>query len=278
MSGPEDTAAILERQGHVLERMSRLASSPPQSLVLEGGLAPEREALALHWAMLLNCTGPDAPCKSCKECRQIMDRAFSDLLLFGEEGSVKVEDVREARPVWGQPPNGDGCRVSIFMGAENLNVNSANSLLKSLEEPRPGNVFVLLAPQRERLLETLVSRSFVLTLAWPSPDVSDPEAEEWLSAMLRFWQSGQGWFERTSIKGGVDKDKALRVIIGCQRELRKAMINDDPAGLSLELSNRLGPLGLRRFDLALSLAQEALNLPTPVNPALVLDWMATRMR
>ncbi|MDD4951622.1 MAG: DNA polymerase III subunit delta' [Desulfovibrionaceae bacterium] len=263
-------------QGRLLERLAVLSQSPPQSLVLEGGDAESRLAAAMHWAMLLNCGAQRRPCLSCRSCRQIADRVFRDLLVF--EGAVGVDTVRETRGVWGQPPSGPGCRVTVFSQAQDLNAHSANALLKSLEEPRPGNVFVLLAPQRERLLETLVSRSFVLTLAWPdSAGREDPEAEDWTSALIGFWRTGQGWFERTSVKGGVDRDLALGVVLSCQRRLVRALCGpaaDQPPGLYGLFDAR----GLRRLDLMLTEAQEALNIqPAPVNPALVLDWLAAGM-
>jgi DNA polymerase-3 subunit delta' len=40
---------------------------------------------------------------------------------------------------------------------------------------------------------------------------------------------------------------------------------------------KLTPGRLKRLDLALAHAQDALSLPTPVNPALVLDWLATHV-
>lgn len=275
----------IERQQAVLARLKRLAATPPQSLVLEGGLASEREALALHWACLLNCesrgTGA-APCGSCPACRQIRLKAFGDLIVvdenfFGEGSSVAVEAVREVMPVWGQPPRGDGARVTVFPEAQDLNPFVANTLLKTLEEPRPGNVFVLLAPQRERLLPTLVSRSFVLTLAWPDRPGLDPEEAEWIEALLHFWRTGQGWFERTLQKGRVDKALAHKVLLGCQRALALALAQGAGPDLPGRLAEHLCPSGLRRLDQALCLAQDALTTqPAAVNPALVLDWLATQ--
>ena len=198
---------------------------------------------------------------------------------FGEGSSVAVDAVREVMPVWGQPPRGEGVRVTVFPEAQDLNPFVANTLLKTLEEPRPGNVFVLLAPQRERLLPTLVSRSFVLTLAWPDRLAPDAEEAEWIEALLCFWRTGQGWFERTLHKGRVDKALAHKVLLGCQRTLALALAAPPDQNLPCRLAALLGPAGLRRLGQALDLAQDALTTqPAPVNPALVLDWLATQAR
>ena len=196
MSLNADPLAALAGQEHAVRRLNAIAHDPPQSMVIEGGDADGRLALALYWAMRLNCETGGEPCGQCAPCRQIADFAFNDLLFFdGREGLIKVQSVRDQRGTWGQPPHGDGFRVTIFAEAQMFMTESANALLKSLEEPRPGNVFVLCAPQRERLLETLVSRSWVVTMAWPDVRANDPEIAGWTRALAECWRSGRGWFD-----------------------------------------------------------------------------------
>jgi len=273
-----DPLAALIGQEHAVKRLNAIAHDPPQSIVIEGGDADTRVALALYWAMRLNCVSGAIPCGQCPACKQITDLAFNDLLFFdGREGLIKVASVRDQRGTWGQPPNGDGYRVSIFSEAQMFMTEAANALLKSLEEPRPGNVFVLAAPQRERLLETLVSRSWVVTLAWPDVRENSPEITEWTSALVNFWGCGRGWFERTSSKGAVDKRLAMQVVLGMQRELREALSGSCGTQLSANLAQSHDLKALRRIGLALEQAQDALNTQVPVNPAMVLDWVATRM-
>lgn len=268
--------------GQVLARLRILARRPPQSLVMEGGGATDREAASRAWARTLNC--PQGGCGGCGVCRQIDERAFRDLIVvdraFFEDAKKEnlsgPEAMRRLLPVWGQPPHGAGHRVTIFSDAHELHPAVANLLLKTLEEPRPGNVFVLLAPQRERLLQTLVSRSFVLTLPWPVAKAPEADAAEWIAALLRFWDSGQGWFERTGSKGAADRALASRILSGLAGELALALaLSPDAQGSpTARRLARLGPAGLRRLDLVLATAQEALTQPTaPV--ALVLDWVAT---
>lgn len=273
-----DPLAALRGQEHAVKRVNAIAADPPQSIVIEGGDADSRVALALYWAMRLNCETGSVPCGQCASCRRIADLAFNDLLFFdGREGLIKVDSVREKRSTWGQPPHGDGYRVTIFAEAQMFMTEAANALLKSLEEPRPGNVFVLAAPQRERLLETLVSRSWVVTLAWPDVRENSPEVVEWTTAMADFWQTRRGWFGRTSARGAVDRNLAMAVVLGMQRELREALSGSCGTPLSSKLAGTYGPQGLRRLGLVLEQAQDALNTQVPVNPAMVLDWVATRM-
>lgn len=281
-SGPPPLAPLPAVEAPVLSRLALLAARPPQSLVLEGGRAPEREAAALAWAKAVNC--PERGCGECQACRQIDARAFRDLIVVDREffeeakreGKSGPDKVRELLPVWGQPAHGAGFRVTLFPEAHDLHVSVANLLLKTLEEPRPGNLFVLMAPQRERLLQTLVSRSFVLSLPWPEATPPAPDAAEWIAALLRFLETGQGWFERTGTKGAADRALGLRIVSGLQREIILALSGRGGESATAKRLSRLGPAGLRRMDLALAEAQEALNQPTaPV--ALVLDWLATAL-
>ncbi|EGJ48759.1 DNA polymerase III, delta prime subunit [Desulfocurvibacter africanus] len=292
-----DPLTIPARQERVRAFLDRLGATPPQVLLLEGGHDPEREALALYWACLLNCARSLAcksdqpvqtallapagqpkvePCGACPECVQILEQVHRDLVFIdGRTESIKIDMVRELRSLMGEPPRGQGKRVIVLFEAQALQPEAANFLLKSMEEPRPGNVFVLTAPQRERLLPTLVSRSFVLTLAWPEvweaePVVGEGEnASEWAGAMGEFWRTGRGWFERASDKGRLDAPLAARVLVECQRALAGALSGREEFGQSLR---GLGPESLRRLDAALDMAQECLEYR--VNPALTLDWLA----
>ncbi len=320
-----DISAILTRQHLVLARLHALAENPPQSLVLEGGTEEERKTVALWWAALLNCkSSAQTPCLSCTQCRQIFDNTFSDLIIMDEayyqEGRshLSVDAVRAIIPVWGQAPTGEGYRVTIFPKITDLSNSVSNTLLKSFEEPRPGNVFVLLSPQRERLLPTLISRSWVMTLAWPESAESTPEAIELAKALVGFWANRQSWFEQTQEK--IPVALALGMVNYLMGQVRDAMTGktatstiangevatDDvttgdvttgdiatgevatgkvitgkaSAGkVATELAQIFDAKGLRQVDLALTQAQEALSLsPSPVNPALVLDWVASAVK
>lgn len=268
---------IPEHQDRIKALMDRLADEPPQVLLLEGGTVDEREALALYWAARLNCSCADGACGGCVACVQVRDKVHTDLRICdGREAKIKIEEIRELKPLFGQPPRGDGKRVVIFNEAQELTQQAANALLKSLEEPSRGTVFVLLAPQREWLLPTLVSRSWVLTLAWPEEAAIAEDIRQWQGALMEFWRTGRGWFKRTSAKGAVDKELAMGVVLACQHELVRTMTGAHGSDMSDSFA-KVRPAALKKIDLALAHAQDALSIPTPVNPALVLDWLATRV-
>jgi DNA polymerase III subunit delta' len=266
------------RQAHVLAALEALAPAPPQALILEGGTAAERAAVALWLTARLNCGEAGAPCGGCPTCRQITDKVFLDMQYFdGGVESLKVDAMREVRKLVGEPPRGEGTRVIVLAEAQALTDEAANALLKAMEEPRPGNLFLLLAPQRERLFATLVSRSWVLTLAWPDTVLPAPAGGEddpgpILDALHDFWRTGRGWF--TGTKSRPSRAMAERVLTELSRELAAALAGRTETWLAATLVDCRDPDVPRRLDLLLSECQEALILN--VNPAITLDRLATQ--
>ena len=94
--------------------------------------------------------------------RHVEDRAHPDIhWLFPEKKSriISVEAVHErlVGPAL-ETPYLDGWKAGVVMGAECFNPASANAFLKTLEEPPPKTLFLLLTAAPERLLPTIVSR------------------------------------------------------------------------------------------------------------------------
>ena len=289
------------RMTGIRKAMQTLAAETPQSLLLEGGASSERAAAALYWAALLNCTNIGAntganatagPCLDCPGCTQISTRLHRDLFFFdGEAGSIKIDEIREMRSQLGEDPREGKMRVVVLFEGQALGEAAANALLKSLEEPRQGSVFVLTAPQRERLLPTLVSRSWVLTLPWPQSgefsQLGDEElgqVSEWARALLNFAATGRGWMERTGRRGAMDARLCMQLLLYCQNALKDALGTDDSgpdfeqgAGLTplAEAFCRLSPQGRHILSELLAECQDSLFYT--VNPVLLADWLATRI-
>ncbi|MFN3522891.1 MAG: DNA polymerase III subunit delta' [Phenylobacterium sp.] len=98
-------------------------------------------------------------------CRQIIARSHPDLMVLeriGEDGKArKVIPVDEARGLsefFSKSPAVAAHRVAIIDAADDLNVNAANAVLKTLEEPPPRGVLLLISHSPGRLLPTIRSR------------------------------------------------------------------------------------------------------------------------
>jgi DNA polymerase-3 subunit delta' len=79
--------------------------------------------------------------------------------------AIPVDEVRRLKAFLGRTSDEDAWRVVIVDRAEELNVSAANALLKSLEEPPPRTVFLLVSSAPGRLLVTIRSRVRTLALA-----------------------------------------------------------------------------------------------------------------
>jgi DNA polymerase III subunit delta' len=264
----EDLEKSLLEQAQVRASLSALADCPhpPSVLLLEGGTALQRLAAALYWAAGMNCREHPKPCMSCRLCGQVLQVVHQDVILLdGGKETIKIDPVRDVRSVFGQAPKGEGRRVVILAESQEMTTEAANCLLKSMEEPGPFNLFVLTAPQREMLLPTLVSRSWVVTLGWPGPAVS-AAGDEAAEAMMRFAESGRGWFRRTAGKGSVDARLVAETVAALQRRWIDFLAGRAAATASADKGRILRSLPL------IDRVQE--GLAAGVNPALCLDWLA----
>lgn len=143
----------------------------PPSLLFAGPSGVGKFETALAVAQTLNCTNPrEAPadgadltrdaCGACSACRRIARRIHPDVLVIepGEQGSIRIEPVRDAVERCGYRPFEGRRRVVILDEADALVVPAQHALLKTLEEPPSGTVFVLVSPMPDALLATVRSR------------------------------------------------------------------------------------------------------------------------
>lgn len=174
--------AFREIVGHrwLLSLLSRAIAreSLTPSLILSGPEGVGKRLTAIAVAQTLNCAsrttidaGPSTPldagrstlddaCGVCPACRRIVRGVHGDVQIIepGETGSIKIEQVRDAidRAVY-RPFEGRR-RVTIIDQADALMPAAQNALLKTLEEPLPASVFILVTSRPDALLPTVRSR------------------------------------------------------------------------------------------------------------------------
>ena len=138
----------------------------PHALLIEAGFAVGREAaLSIAKAALCGNAGGGVPCGLCSDCRKADAGIHPDLAIIEGEKQISVETIRDllVRTIHLRP-NESEARVYIVDASNGMTLQAQNALLKSLEEP-PANVFILLvASNREGLLETVLSRCAVVSL------------------------------------------------------------------------------------------------------------------
>src|SRR6516225_9962915 len=173
--------AFRQITGHrpVLELLTRAVSrgSVPPTLIFSGPAGVGKRLAAVALAQALNCEerlGTDA-CGKCSACTRIARGIHSDVLIIepGETGSIKVDQIREAIDRAAYRPFEGRRRIVIVDGADALVVEAQNALLKTLEEPPPSSVFVLVTSRPDLLLPTVLSRGHRLRFgALPESDVA----------------------------------------------------------------------------------------------------------
>ncbi|MCR5260045.1 MAG: DNA polymerase III subunit delta' [Desulfovibrio sp.] len=268
---------------HVRDRLDSLGAAPPQVLLLEGGTEAQRLDAALYWACRANC--PDAerdgsPCLNCPTCRQMAAWENLDLSAYDgrisntqdqtEPGPIRaltIENVRELKSKLKDPPHAR-FRVTLLMGIENKRVEAANALLKALEEPSKNNLFVLLCPQRQQLLPTLVSRSLCLTLPWPDPEAVAPELLELQTEIAQFLETGREFFNKTGSKS-FDQGQAFSAVMAVHKSLIRTLAGTAGGSPLDQTLARLSPGGLMQLGRWIGEANQALQ--AQVTPARVTE-------
>ena len=156
--------AIYERFGYQVAR-ARAATQALSGTYVFAGPRYSGKAEAADWlAAALLCVDTEGanPCYNCANCHQAASGNHPDLLYLEkleDKRNISIEQVREFISRLTRGAFIGRQQVAIIRGAEFLNDEGANSLLKTLEEPTRGTVIILLTEEPDRLLATIMSRS-----------------------------------------------------------------------------------------------------------------------
>ena len=172
---------IVELLGRSIARQSL-----PPSLIFGGPSGAGKRATATAVAQAVNCLSPMAlpdgngvdACGRCAACTRVARGVHPDVLSVepGESGSIKIEQVRDAIERSGYRPFEGRRRVVIVDQADALVVAAQHALLKTLEEPPPSSIFILVTPRPDVLLPTVRSRCIRLWFAEGTTTEVDAEA------------------------------------------------------------------------------------------------------
>ncbi len=266
--------------------LAALRGRVPHALLLFGPRGIGKRQLAMAWAAAQLCESPQADghaCGRCTGCQLLLADNHPDLRLVvpaadavaradeteaeSEGGAkaakasrvIRIDQVRELDEFLAITSHRGGSRIVVLAPAEMMNTEAASSLLKMLEEPPAGALFVLVADDIDAVLPTVRSRCRLLRVAPPSP----AQALAWLRE-----QGVETPEERLAEAGGAP----LAALEG----------DDERHGLEPALKRAL--LGLLERGAALAAADIAAAIPKDIalTPAITLlqrwswDLLASR--
>ena len=142
--------------------------------LFSGSASLGKMTLARAFAMALNCQArqpAQRPCQRCRHCTSIASGKDPDLILAQstDDGApTKIDAIREVSRLLALKPYTARYRVAIFDDFDRVAPLAQDALLKTLEEPAPEAVLIVLADAAERVLPTIRSRAQHVPLR-PSP-------------------------------------------------------------------------------------------------------------
>lgn len=111
-------------------------------------------------AKAINCpnVADGEPCAACASCRAIQEGQAIDVIELDAASNNGVDQIRDLRDRVGLAPASSRFKVYILDEAHMLSASASNALLKTMEEPPPHAVFVLVTTDAQKLPDTIVSR------------------------------------------------------------------------------------------------------------------------
>lgn len=202
------TSALYHWQTSPWRQLQQLRQRLPHAILFHGPQGIGKTLFAERFAQSVLCQAPAAeghPCGQCEACgwfaqynhpdyRRVRPEVLDDDAGEAEDAEagegkksgkaaktpskeIKIDQIRALGDFMNVSTHRQGLRVVLLYPAEALNTAAANALLKTLEEPPPATLFLLVSNSLDRLLPTILSRCRKFALAMPPQE----EAMAWLA-------------------------------------------------------------------------------------------------
>ena len=220
------------------------------------------ELLARTLAKTLNCQNPlriggaaiDC-CEQCLSCRKVEHGNHADVHLVRPESKSRIITVEQIRNLMKEiqlKPTEAEYKVAVIVAADRLRIEAANAFLKTLEEPPPKSILILLTTESQRILETIRSRCLRLNFSGGGPRPLDPDQMAWLTRFGELAAEEQksliGRYrlmdvltrKLTEMKEGIEKDLTARSPLERYPEAEKTLTDrwEDELTASIEAEYR----------------------------------------
>jgi DNA polymerase-3 subunit delta' len=265
-----DQSRIVQLFQRSLER-DRLA----HAYLFAGHSLAELEDMARTLAKTVNCLSPPrrAPsglpldcCDHCDPCRRIEQYNHPDVSWIRPESKsrvITIDIIRELMQTVNLKPSVADFKVGVIVAADRLNTQAANSFLKTLEEPPPKSLLILLTTEPQRMLETILSRCLRLNFTGAGVKF-DAAQTAWLDSFTSMAVSGAG--------GLMARYRLLGLISKKLAEQRQAIEEALSARSPLERYDNLDPGMREKLEDELAAAVEAEYRRQRTDLLGVLQW------
>jgi DNA polymerase-3 subunit delta' len=190
-----------QTQGVELLQRSLARGRLGHAYLFAGEQLEELESLARTLAKTLNCQNPVKTggvatdcCDACLSCRKIDHDTHADVHWARPESKSRIVTVEQTRELMREiqlKPTEAEYKVAVIAAADRLNIQAANAFLKTLEEPPPKSVLILLSTEPQRILETILSRCLRLNFFGNGVHSLDAARAEWLARFGALAADGQ---------------------------------------------------------------------------------------
>jgi DNA polymerase-3 subunit delta' len=250
-----EQARVTQLLQRSLER-NRLA----HAYLFGGNALKELEDMARTLAKTINCLAPPRraenglaldSCDTCDNCRRIEALNHPDVLWVRPEMKSRVigiDQIRELMQMVNLKPTAAEFKVGVIVGADRLNVQSANAFLKTLEEPPSKSMLILLSTEPQRILETILSRCLRLSFAGGGNRFDEAQLA-WVAALSETAAAGKA--------GILGHYKVLGLIAKKLAEQKESIEEALTAKSPLERYDDLDPKMREKLEDELSAAIEA---------------------
>lgn len=248
----------------------------PHALLLTGIAGIGKAQFADAFAQALLCQQPTitgVACTKCHACRMMDGRVHPNILWIEPEKTgqaIKVDQIRLVSDFIHQTALQGDYRIILIHPANSMNISAANALLKSLEEPTPNVILILLSDQSARLPATILSRCHRVLFSRPETN----EALEWMNKSLK--NSSDTLPLYLSLANGAPL-AALQLMKDDSLENRESLLKglfalakkeSDPIQLAASIEE---DDSLRSIDLMLSWIMDVLRLQLSNNPTHLIN-------
>lgn len=174
--------------------------------IFEGEAALDKIAFTKAFVKAVLCdVKPGIGCDACSTCRKVDHDNYEDLYYIAADGlSIKDEAIEKLQERLKIKPYGER-NIAIISNADTMTLRAQNRLLKTLEEPAPGTILILLSENIENLTNTILSRCAKFRLNYYGRESYEGMMDKAL-AVADMLMRGEPFYKRKEAVADIAKD------------------------------------------------------------------------